>query len=345
MGRPVKRTRLSAYVVAVAMGAVFLQPLAATAAPSPQEKAAAEALFQQATVLMDGQDYARACTKFEGSQELDPALGTMLRLADCYDRVGRSASAWALFREAAAAAVAAAQPEREQIALERAQDLETRLATVTLNVAAEARVPGLQVRLNGALIPAASWNAALPVDPGPQLIEAFAPHHEPWSTKFEVSPGPSARKVEVPGLSRTLEPSPAAPNASPGVGAERERSNLGSTLRTAGYVTAGVGVAGLALAGFFAYRAYDLNQDSLEQCRSSDPNACTPLGKSLRDDARSNALTSTITVAASGALLATGLTLILSAPSQEVRKPSRAKLRLRTSPTARGARLLVEGRF
>src|SRR6185436_9458711 len=58
------------------------------------ESAAAEALFQQAAALMQDGKYREACEKFEGSQELEPALGTQLRLADCYDRAGRTASAW-----------------------------------------------------------------------------------------------------------------------------------------------------------------------------------------------------------------------------------------------------------
>src|SRR3954451_13696444 len=78
--------------------------LPARAEPSATERATAEALFEQGTELMGRNQLASACEKFEASEQLDAALGTMLRLADCQDRVGKTASAWAMFREAASVA-------------------------------------------------------------------------------------------------------------------------------------------------------------------------------------------------------------------------------------------------
>ena len=74
-------------------------PTPALAETSASQRASAEALFQQATKLMDEKRYGEACEKLAGSQDLDPALGTMLYLADCYEHAGRSASAGALFHE------------------------------------------------------------------------------------------------------------------------------------------------------------------------------------------------------------------------------------------------------
>jgi hypothetical protein len=337
--------RRCARTALLALGTTLL-PLTAHAEPSPREKAAAEALFQQATSLIEQEKYAEACTKFEGSQELDPALGTMLRLADCYDRVGRTASAWAVFQEAVAVASASDQPEREQIAAQRARDLEGRLAKVSLAVAAEAQVPGLQVRLNGVAIPSASWNAALPVDPGVQRVEAAAPDHEPWTGTIEVPAGPSERSITIPLLQpKPVEKPRPAPVIATATAPPPAPPAPGSAQRTLGYVTASVGLVGLVAGGVLAYRAYDLNDQSLAQCRANDPNACTPEGKSLRDDAKSFATTSTIAVAAGGALLATGITLVLAAPSGESHAAAQRELRLHTSALKRGARLTLEGRF
>lgn len=324
----------------------LLAPATALANPSPREKAAAEALFQQGAALMAQENFAEACVKFEGSQELDPALGTMLRLADCYDRVGRTASAWALFQEAVAKAGASNQSEREQIATQRAKDLEARLTRVTLNVPSAARVPGLQLRLNGAVIPEASWNAPLPVDPGLQKVEASAPNHQTWSSNIEAPVGPNERAVEVPVLEALREEprSEVAPAAPVAAALPIAPPQSGSALRTVGYVTAGVGLAGLAVGGILGYRAYDLNDQSLSQCRASDPNACTPRGKSLRDDARSFATTSTIVAAAGGVLLAAGVTLVIAAPSSE-RPVANRELRLRTTALAQGGRVTLEGSF
>src|SRR3954465_9465866 len=63
-------------------------------------RAAAEALFNQGRDLMTAGKFVEACPKFEASQQLDPGLGTMLNLAECYEKTGRTASAWAEYREA-----------------------------------------------------------------------------------------------------------------------------------------------------------------------------------------------------------------------------------------------------
>src|SRR5260221_5677898 len=98
------------------------------------ERAAAESLFQEATALMAEEKYEKACEKFEASQELDAALGTLLRLADCYDRLGKTASAWSMFEDAVSMARGRGEPDRQQIASERASDLERRLSKVRLKI-------------------------------------------------------------------------------------------------------------------------------------------------------------------------------------------------------------------
>src|SRR5690349_8462098 len=132
---------------AAAALAVLLGSAPALAETTASQRASAEALFQQATQLMDEKRYVEACEKLAGSQDLDPALGTMLYLADCYEHAGRSASAWALFREAAESSKHAGQADRERIASERAASLEQRLSKLELKVAPTRRVPGLELRL------------------------------------------------------------------------------------------------------------------------------------------------------------------------------------------------------
>jgi hypothetical protein len=68
------------------------------------------------------------------------------------------------------------------------------------------------------------------------------------------------------------------------------------------------------LGGFFAYRAYDLNSQSLEHCLEQESTACTEHGKSLRDDARKNGTFATIASVGGAALVGTALVLILTSP-------------------------------
>ena len=66
----------------------------ASAAPSATEVAVAQGLYDNAKVLMEQGKYGDACPKLEESLRLDPGLGTQYHLADCYEHLGRTASAW-----------------------------------------------------------------------------------------------------------------------------------------------------------------------------------------------------------------------------------------------------------
>jgi tetratricopeptide (TPR) repeat protein len=294
---------------ASALLVLFAAPSAFGETTSPQ-RAAAEALFQQGTALMDEKRYAEACDKFAGSQELDPALGTMLYLADCYEQAGRTASAWGLFREAAESANHAGQADRERIASERATSLEQRLSKFELRVAPARRVPGLELRLNDVAVPSASWNAPLPVDPGPLRIEARAPGKKPWHLQINLAPGPASQSVDVVALENAAAATP--PHLQP-LTAVAPPAN--STQRVAGYVVGAAGLVALGVGGFFGYRAYSLNKKSKEECRDEDPNACTTQGVQQRDDAKTAAVISTITMVGGGAFTVAGITLVLTAPS------------------------------
>ena len=112
-------------------------------AQSSDAKAAAEALFQDARKLMAEGKYGEACAKLDASQRLDPGVGTLLNLGDCYDKNGQTASAWAQFIEAATAARKVGDARREQAARGRATALEGKLAKLAISISAAADVPGL----------------------------------------------------------------------------------------------------------------------------------------------------------------------------------------------------------
>src|SRR5258708_40131941 len=90
---------------------------------SAGDKATAEALFGDGRRLMSQGNYREACPKFEASLKLDPGVGAMLNLADCYEKNGQTESAWAEFRESISAGRAAVSEEREVMARQRGDDL------------------------------------------------------------------------------------------------------------------------------------------------------------------------------------------------------------------------------
>jgi hypothetical protein len=301
-------TRL--FVATSFLGVALASPLARAEATA-RDRAAAEAIFRQATALMDEERFAEACEKFSASEQLDPGLGTLLHLADCYDRAGRTASAWALFREVQDRSSRADQPDRERIAKERADSLESKLSKLELRVSTEQLVPGLQVRVAGSVIPAASLNTLLPVDPGATQIEISAPDKQAARVEVKVEPGPSQQVVELPTL--VDAPRPKARPVTPGNRVAPPAPSSAQT--TVGYIVAGAGLVALGIGGYIGYRAHNQNTESKAQCRDSDPNACTRKGFDQRQEAQSSAKLATIVTAGGAALSVAGLTLVLTAPS------------------------------
>ena len=53
-----------------------------------------------------------ACEKLAKSQSLDPGMGTQYRLAECYEKLGRLASAYEQYTAVADAAKAAKKADR-----------------------------------------------------------------------------------------------------------------------------------------------------------------------------------------------------------------------------------------
>ncbi|MFM2417004.1 MAG: hypothetical protein RL385_1727, partial [Pseudomonadota bacterium] len=93
------------YLRLLLLGAAWLGAVAgARAETNAADKAAAEALFDRGLQLLRDGKVSEACSALEESESIEPGIGTMLYLADCYERLGRTASAWALFREAASRA-------------------------------------------------------------------------------------------------------------------------------------------------------------------------------------------------------------------------------------------------
>src|SRR5262249_7541698 len=151
--------------------------------------------------------------RFLASFERDPKPGAALNLADCYEKTGRTASAWARFDEAATLAQRAGQARREEYARRHAAALEPLLSR--LAVAAPRAAAGLGAPRDGALLAAAAWGAPAPVDPGKHVIEARAAGKKPWSTTVEVSAGGALVRVEVPALEDlAVAPAPPPPTAS-----------------------------------------------------------------------------------------------------------------------------------
>lgn len=305
-------------VLLVAIGASV-----ARAQVTPAEKAAAEALFDRGMTATREGKFAEACQAFEQSQAIERGIGTMLWLADCYEKTGRTASAWALFREASSEARANGQTERAEAGRQRAERLEPSLGRLTVDVPVDGRPSGLEVLRNGTPVPPGLWGVPVPVDPGQHKIEARAPGHQPYAQMIGIEKGPGVWKVTVPQL--VAEPKAPAPVAAPTLVAEPAvlaappplpKEKPGKVQRITGLVIGSAGVALLAVGGGFGVRALRKNNETKDLC--GDAKQCSnPKGVDASKSASSAATLSTVGFAAGGALLAGGLLTYLLAPKGE----------------------------
>lgn len=312
--------------------------LAASTARADDKAAAAEVLFEEAKRLAAAGDFARACPKLEESQKLDPGVGTLYRLGDCYEKVGRTASAWAAFREVAASTKNAGQQARAEDAKKRADALERTLARCEVKVAAP-DTAGLVVKRGGVEIGRGQWNVALPVDPGDVVVEASAPGRKPFSVKA-AAVAQSVTRIEVPALEVQPEPAtpPTPPPATGAVGTPlpppSDTGDPGATQRTVGLAVGAAGVVGLGLGSIFGLVSMSKKGDADGHCDAA--NTCDDEGLGLRKDAISAGNVSTIAFIAGGVLVAGGAALWFTAP----KRPS--GLRAAVVPHGAGLGLRVE---
>jgi hypothetical protein len=272
----------------------------------------AESLFNEALSLLANQKPAEACPKLEASQRLDPGVGTLLYLADCYQTLGRTASAWATFREAAYMAKDR-KDDREKIAVDNARSLEPKLSFLTVEVTP---LPGvvLELRQDGKALSDALWNSPIPVDPGPHTLEASAPGKQPWSTSVNIAQGPHQEHIVVPPLEdQPIEQTVLAPPTPPP--AEPATTFGGSTQKTLGWVLLGVGGAGVVTSGVLALLARGDDRDAEAECRPDNEQLCNPAGVALGQSARTKATWAGVSAGVGLAALGAGVTLLLTAPS------------------------------
>ena len=284
------------------------RPAHAQGADSP----AALALFEDGKRLASEGDYEHGCPKLLASYNLVPKLGTLINLADCHERAGHTASAWARFTEAATMAERAGQQERADFAQAHATALAPRLSRVVITVATPAP-EGLVVRRDGAVVEAAAFGTAVPVDPGLHTIAASAPRHQSWTTSVVVAPEAGEQSVAIPALLADDAPT-AEPRAPEAVTPEPTPiPSVRSPQRTWGIIVGGVGLGGLAaslVVGALASRRYD--QSNTDGGCVND--RCTRRGLDDRSSASSLAAGAT-GLAVGGALLAgAGAVLYFTAP-------------------------------
>jgi hypothetical protein len=335
-------------VAAVAVATALTLPSAAHAQSRNEDLARADSLFNAGKALLEAGQNVDACAKFAESKRLAPGLGVTLYLADCYERIGRTASAWSEFRSAEGLA-RERNDKRAEVARGRAQALEPKLNRLTITVAPTVPQSGLQVLRDGAAVSSDEWGLAVPVDPGDHAVMVSAPGHAQRTFPAHVGPEAPSATVRIDRLDDTPAPAPtptpesaSAPvpeSTTPVPEPAPSPSDPGATRRWIGVGLAGAGVVGVALGAVFGLGAKSkLNQSNQDNhCDAKD--TCDPTGLSLRQDASNAATLSTVMFAIGGVAVAGGAVLYFTAP----RKPTTTGLVI--APAPGGAAAMLRGSF
>lgn len=318
VGRFARRASLCAVLMAPVLGTTL-----AHAAPETPAQTSGRVLFDEGMTLFNAGRLAEACPKFEASFRQYPGIGTRGKLAECYEKLGRLATAYRTYRETYQLAMKSGDAVRAQIASERAAALEPRLGRYVIVVPGGSDLPNLTVSRGHIPIERSTWSTPQFVDAGTILFEFSAPNHVTQLRRVTITDG-QAIEVRVPKLALANGDATATPTEEPEDKAQEtsftpppyEPERPSEWQKPTGLIVAGVGVAGLAASGIFGILAKTKYDDAFDGggCEVSS-RRCTAEGQRSVDDARGAATTSTVFAIAGGALAATGLVLYLTAPS------------------------------
>lgn len=253
--------------------------------PQPSAAAAeADRLFQRATERMDGGDFNAACPLFEQSHAADPSSGTLLNLGDCYEHLGRSASADAAFAQAVDLAKRGGHPDRVEVGELRRARLAPSLRRFQLRLPPEPA--SVEVRVDNKTLDRAGEVFA--VDPGVHVVRATAPGYRDYVVEL-AAPEPGATlEVNVPALERDV--ARVAPSAPPTESPSRPRS---SSARQVAIIASGaIGVAGVVTGAVFGLRSMSKHNESDDYC--DDSRCRDERGVEAMDSARAAGNVSTV---------------------------------------------------
>ncbi len=110
---------MTKWLVSCSLGVGIVVQVTCAVAQATTDMDSARALFDDARLLMKTARYDEACPKLEAVKEIYAGPGVLLNLGDCYEKTGRTASAWAAFNDARSTAAAEGRGEHEAEARRR----------------------------------------------------------------------------------------------------------------------------------------------------------------------------------------------------------------------------------
>ena len=270
---------------------------------SADETLTAEALFRAARDAMTREDFATACAKFAESQKLDPAPGTLLNIGECSERLGRKASAWKAYAEAADRL---SGDSRRDFAIQKRDELSKGLATLSVAVTGEAA--DCTLKEDGIPLGRVVWAEPIPVDPGEHAVELACPGKAPAGARLRVTgAGPHSISI-APGAKSKAPEGPKTAEAS-------------SAMPIAGWVLSGVGIASIGVGAATGALVLDRKAKVNDLCTHAKTPQCPKAGVDAAHQGKTFSTISTITFVGGIALMGVGVTLVLVGHAKKPAEP------------------------
>lgn len=289
--------------------ASFTSPVIAQKPVTDADRVAAGALFDLAMDRMAKGKYESACKMLEESLELSVGTPTLYQLANCYEHIGKTASALWFFRAAAEKATTDGQSAREAEATRRANALEKGLLKLLVVVPEAAMTDGLEIRIDGDVLDRSHWNVAEPCDPGRHGIQVSAKGKQTWQRAVEAFHEPSVTVVNVPILEAAREitdaPSARPPSPSP----PRAPPPEIDTHRLIGLSVVGAGVVATSIGIVLAWTASSDHASALEVCAKQQ--SCNEDVGEIRSDVESRAVVTAVVLSAGASAVVVGALILL----------------------------------
>lgn len=290
----------------------ILVMLALAATASADSKQRAEKLFEDGRKYLANGEYSLACTAFEESQAVEPAIGTQLNIALCYEKWGKLAAAYTVYLEAERQA-REVKDKRSTVARKQADAIEPKLARLRV-IVPDGIDPYAIYLLDEKEIEVAKLAGELVLDAGPHEIEVRVAGAPPTKNAITLEAGQRA-KLELALPAKAKQPVPVtrpAPAPVVTITTTRSRPRLfgGIGLVAAGAVATGIASA-IALDARSDYNAAN------ERC--PDGNCASRADFEATRDARERARTMTWVFAGGLAVVTIGTVLILTSKQRRER--------------------------
>lgn len=169
----------------------------ATFAAADSQKERADKLFEDGRKYLAAKEYALACTAFEQSHASDPAIGTQLNIALCYEAWGKTASAYRAYVEAERLAKIKFD-DRATGARKKLDELGPKVPKLRLALPVNAD-PSLVILFDNKELGVDNLAEELLIDPGKHKVEARVAGMPPKASEFEIANGESKTlEIDVP---------------------------------------------------------------------------------------------------------------------------------------------------